>query len=485
MIQKQISLLFLAAGISALNANAAELNRPNILWIVAEDMSQDQACYGNTLVKTPAIDDMAKEGMRFTNMYTTAAVCAPSRTALATGMYQTSIGAMHMRYPDNLMPSLPKGVTTVERLIRDNGYQTLGIGKDDYMFRQEGTSYEFSNLDELKSGKPFFAKVNSKFTHREFKRDFNNPISKKKVELPPYYPDAGPIREDWAAYLENVQLLDKEVKEILDDFQKRGLLKNTIIFFLSDHGRPFLKGKYWTYDSGIRIPFILYVPKGLDVPKNYKAGTVNCQMLSAIDIAATTLALAGIKKPDYMQGKVFLGEQAEPEREYIFSSIDRISGTNFKTRAVRSKKYKYIKNFNNGRSILESTTEYAKAKYPDYQVVSILDNYNQLNDLEKTLVTPLPPEELYDVENDPYEMYNLAYKNQYQEVREKMEKVLSDWLMEIDDKGLQPDSPEIQKAFVDFKLNSKERYADERLKRYLEVKKKLKEEGKLNLDYWK
>lgn len=482
MIQKQISLLFLAAGISALNANAAELKKPNILWIVAEDMSQDQACYGNNLVKTPTIDNLAKEGMRFTNMYTTAAVCAPSRTALATGMYQTSIGAMHMRYPDDLMPFLPKEIKTVESLLRKEGYQTLGIGKDDYMFRQEGSSFEFSNLDELNTGKPFFAKVNSKFTHREFKRDFSNPIDKDLVELPLYYPDAGPIREDWAAYLENVQLLDKEVKEILDSFEDRGLLKNTVVFFLSDHGRPFLKGKYWTYDSGIRIPFIVFIPKGLDAPANYRAGTVNNQLLSAIDISATTLALAGIKKPDYMQGRVFLGEKAEPEREYIFSSIDRISGTNFKTRAVRSKKYKYIKNFNNGRSVLECTTEYAKAKYPDYQVVSILNNYNQLNDLQKTLVAPLPPEELYDMENDPYEIYNLAYKDKHQDVRGKMEQVLTDWLTEIDDKGLQPDSPEIQKAFVDFKNNSRERYAEERLKRYLDVKKALIKEGKLNQD---
>ncbi len=483
MIQKQISLLFLAAGLTSLNANAEDLNRPNILWIISEDMSQDQGCYGNSLVKTPVIDKLANEGMRFTNMFTTAGVCAPSRTALATGMYQTSIGAMHMRYPDELMPSLPEGVMPIERILAENGYQTLGIGKDDYMFRQEGDSFEFSNIDDLKTEEPFFAKVNSKFTHREFKRDFSNPINKDLVELPPYYPDAAAIREDWAAYLENVQLLDNEVKEILDSFEERGLLENTIIFFLSDHGRPFLKGKYWTYDSGIRIPFIVFIPKDMEVPANYNAGTVNRQMLSAIDISATTLALAGLQKPDYMQGRVFLGEQAESEREYIFSSIDRISGTNFKTRAIRSKKYKYIRNFNNGRSVLECTTEYGKAKYPDYNVISILDNYNKLNRVENTLVTPLPPEELYDVANDPYEVNNLAYNEEFQEVRKKMETLLTEWLMEIDDKGLKPDSPEIQKAFIDFRINSKERYAGERLKRYMKIKSELKEEGKLNQNY--
>lgn len=470
---------FIIAAFYSFFINARDFNRPNIIWIVAEDMSQDQGCYGNELVKTPAIDKLAKEGMRFTNMYTTAAVCAPSRSALATGLYQTSFGAMHMRFPDELMPMLPKGVRTIEHILKENGYQTLGVGKNDYMFRQEFNSFEFSSIDDLSPEKPFFAKVNSTFTHRVFKRDSSNLVDKDMVELPAYYPDAEPIREDWAAYLENVQLLDGEVKDILDRFERRELLKNTIIFFFSDHGRPFLKGKYWTYDSGIQIPFIVYVPKGMDSPFGFSAGSVNNQMLSSIDISATTLALAGIKKPEYMHGRVFLGEQVEPEREYIFSSIDRISGTYFKTRAVRSKKYKYIKNYNNGRSILDCTTEYARAKYPDYNVISILDNYNKLNEVEKSLVTPLPPEELYDIENDPFEIYNLAYKEEFQKVRIKMETVLTSWLQDIDDKGLGSDSPEIQKAFIDFKANSKERYATERLKMYLEVEKKLKEEGKL------
>jgi len=454
-------------------------NRPNILWIVSEDMSLDQGCYGNTLVKTPTIDKLANEGIRFTNMFTTAAVCAPSRTALATGMYQTSIGAMHMRYSDELMPELPKGVKTIEHILKDNGYQTLGIGKDDYMFRLRDKSFEYDNIDNLNKDKPFFAKVNSYFTHRDFKRDINQPVDKNLVQLPPYYPDVSPIREDWAAYLENVQLLDNEVKEILDTFEKRGLLENTVIFFFSDHGRPFLRGKYWTYDSGIHIPFIVYFPKETNPPEGFQPGTTNDQMLSSIDISATTLALAGIKKPEYMQGRIFLGEESELERQYIFSSIDRISGSYFKTRAVRSKKYKYIKNFNNGRSVLECTTEYAKAKYPGYNTVSILDNYNKLNELEKTLVSPLPLEELYDIEDDPYEVNNLAYKNEFQEIRKKMEKVLTDWIEETDDKGFLPDSPEIQKHFIDFRTNSKERYAEERFKMYLKIKKELKEESKL------
>lgn len=452
---------------------------PNILWIIAEDMSQDQACYGNKLVKTPTIDKLSKEGMRFTHMFTVAGVCSPSRTAIATGMYQNSIGAMHMRYSDELMKPLPDGIETIAHILAENGYQTLGVNKDDYMFSLDKPSFQYKKVEQLEKGKPFFAKVNSFYTHRIFKKDTVNPIDPDRVKLPPYYPNVKPLRDDWAAYLENIQLLDNEVKNILLDFEKRGLLENTIIFFFSDHGRPMLRGKYWMYDSGTRIPFILNIPKGVQLPKGFKPGTVSNQMLSSIDISATTLALAGVKKPNYMQGKVFLGEKSEPKRNYIFGSIDRIGGINFKTRAVRSKKYKYIKNFNNGWSILECSTEYRKARLPYYNTINILDNYNKLNEVEKTLVNPLPLEELYDIENDPFEVNNLAYKEGFQEVRKKMESILNNWIKDIDDKGFYPDSPEIQKHFIDYRTTNKEMYRKERLRSYIEIKNLLEKDGEI------
>jgi N-sulfoglucosamine sulfohydrolase len=474
----KVLVLFIALT-TYLGAFAKVDKRPNILWIISEDMSQDLACYGNSIVKTPHLDDLARKGMRFTHMFTTSAVCAPSRTALVTGMYQTSIGAMHMRYSNELKPELPSGVKTVESIFYENGYQTLGVGKDDYMFRLDGRSFQYDDIASLDPTKPFFAKVNSTFPHRVFKKDKKNPVDPRLVKLPPYYPDVDPIREDWAAYLENVQLLDEEVGAILKEFSERGLLKNTIVFFFSDHGRPFIRAKYWTYDSGIRIPFIVYVPDGVGVVEGYAAGTTNDQMISSIDITATSLALAGIAKPSHMQGKVFLGSNREEPRELVFSSIDRISGTYLKTRSVRSKKYKYIKNFNNGRSVLEATTEYAKAHYPCYSAIAILDNYNKLTGAEKTLVTPLSLEELYDLENDPEETINLAYDPAYADVRKGLEKELMSWLEEIDDKGFKPDSPEIQKHFIDTRIRDKERFREARLKSYQAVEKKLKKKGNI------
>lgn len=475
---KKIFVLFWALLILC-KAYSLDERLPNILWIICEDMSQDLACYGNPLVKTPTIDKMAREGMRFTNMYTVAGVCSPSRTALATGMYQNSIDAMHMRYSNELMKPLPEGIKTVAHILEENGYQTLGIKKDDYMFSLNRPSFQYSDIDDLEEGKPFFAKVNSFYTHRVFKKDTINPIDPDKIKLPPYYPDVRPLREDWALYLENIQLLDAEVKQVLDDFESRGLLENTIIFFLSDHGRSTLRGKYWMYDSGIQIPFVVYAPKDIETPKGYQPGTISNRLLSSIDISATTLALAGVKKPDYMQGEVFMGDEVEDERRYIFSSIDRIGGINFKTRAVRSKKYKYIKNFNNGWSILECSTEYRKALLPYYNTISILDNYNKLNEVEKTLVTPLPLEELYDLESDPYETNNLAYKEDFRLVREEYESVLMRWIKEIDDKGFYPDSPEIQKHFIDYRTTNKEVYRNQRLKSYIKIENQLREDGNL------
>ncbi|WP_236974247.1 sulfatase family protein [Membranihabitans maritimus] len=473
-------LLIIGAMITIYSAVSSQnVSQPNILWIIAEDMSQDLGCYGNNIVKTPNIDQLANSGMRFTNMFTTAGVCAPSRTAIATGMYQTTLGAMHMSYSEELKPDLPGGVRTIEDILEENGYQTLGMGKDHYLFSNDKSSFQYKDIDDLNGEKPFFAKVNSHYTHRDFDNDSVFPLDDRDLILPPYYPDVQSIREDWAAYYENVQLLDREVKEILDEFEAKGLLKNTIIFFFSDHGRPFLKGKYWTYDSGVRIPFSVYIPEEINFTQGYKQHSVSEQMLSAIDISATTLALAGVKKPDYMQGKVFLGSQIEAKRDYIFSSIDRISGTNFKTRAVRTKKYKYIKNFNNGRSILECTTEYAKAKYPGYHAVSILDHFNKLNGVEKSLVNPLPAEELYDLENDPHETVNLAYEEEFQVIRERLQTILTDWIGKIEDKGFEEDSLPVQKHFIDVRQNNKYRYAGERLRLYQKVKDDLKKEGKL------
>jgi len=461
------------------NFSAGKKVQPNIIWIIAEDMSQDLSCYGNNLVKTPNIDNLAKNGMRFTNAYTTAAVCAPSRTALATGMYQTSLGACHLRYPDDLMPQLPDSIKIISHILKENGYQTLGKGKDDYMFNFEGNSFDLKSWDELDKDKPFFAKICSHFSHRIFYPDKSNPVNPDLVELPPYYPNVDILRKDWALYLENVQMFDRFVGNLLADLKEKDLLRNTIIFVFSDHGRAMLRGKYWLYDSGIKVPLIIHVPNELSDIQGYKMGNVSSKLVSAIDISATTLSLARVKKPDYMQGKIFLGKNSEKEREYIYASADRIGGVFLKSRAVTDGKYKLIINYNNGLSILENSTEHRKARLPEYSVINILDSYNKLGSVEETLVEPLPLFELYDLRKDPFEINNLAEDDHYNDTFKTLKLALESWMKKIDDKCLQPDSPEIQKHFIDYRTNHKRRFSDERLKMYLKVKEELEKEGKL------
>lgn len=461
------------------NCYAGEKVKPNIIWVIAEDMSQDLGCYGNGLVKTPNIDNLAKKSMRFTNAYTTASVCAPSRTALATGMYQTSLGACHLRYPDNLMPQLPDSIKIIPHILKENGYQTLGIGKDDYMFKLEGNPIDLKNWDELDKNKPFFAKICTPFSHRIFYPDKSNPINPDSVKLPPYYPNVDILRKDWALYFENVQLFDQFVGKLLGDLKEKDLLKNTIIFIFSDHGSAMLRGKYWLYDSGIKIPLVILIPSGLGNINGYNPGTVSNKLVSAIDISATTLSLAGVEKPDYMQGQLFLGKDSGKEREYIFASADRIGGVFLKSRAVTDGKYKLIINYNNGLSILDNSTEHRKARLPAYNVINILDTYNKLEGAERALVAPLPLFELYDLGKDPFEVNNLAEDDHYIDIMKILKSAIEGWMEEIGDKCLQPDSPEIQKHFIDYRTIHMEEYSNEQLKMYLKAKEELEKEGEL------
>ena len=453
--------------------------RPNIIWVIAEDMSRDLGCYGNTIVKTSNIDDLASKGMQFNNTYATAGVCAPSRTAIATGMYQNTLGACHLRYPDNLMPQLPDNVKIVSHILKENGYQTLGQGKDDFMFQLEERSFEIDEWQKLDPQKPFFAKICSSFSHRVFYPDKDNPVDPNQVKLPPYYPNVNILREDWALYLENVQKFDQQLGRLLESLEELNLLENTIIFFFSDHGRAMLRGKYWLYDSGVKVPLIVWASKETDPLEGYNKGSVSSQLVSTIDISATTLSLAGLKKPSYMTGKVFLGKDMEENRKYAFASADRIGGVHLKSRMITDGRYKLIVNHNNGLSVLENSTEHRKAKLPACSTIKIMDDYNLLEGAEVSLVNPLPLVELFDLEQDPFEVNNLAGNKEFGEVKKSLQEALEEWTMQIDDQCIQQDSPEIITHFVDYRLSHRKKFTIEKKEMYLKVRDALEKEGKL------
>lgn len=434
--------------------------RPNILWIIAEDLSPDLGCYGNTLVKTPEVDFMASSGVRFTNVFTTAPVCTPSRTALASGMYQTSINAHHQRYPEELKNPLPGSILPLNELLRRGGYQTVnikdvpGTGKTDWSFKSEYSEYDYNKWDELVKDKPFFAVVNLRLTHRPFEHDTIHPVDPLRVQLPPYYPDHIVARKDWAHYLESVQLMDAQVGMVLDKIREMRRSENTIVFFFGDHGRPFERAKTFLYDSGLKIPLIIVCPEKLGWCEYLPKETINDQLLSSIDITATTLSIAGIPKPDYMQGRIIFGPLRDAPREYIYSAMDRMGEIFFKSRTIRNSQYRYIRNYHNDFSVISATTANWKATNPICHLMEILGNKDQLDSIQKKLVLSLPPEELYDIQKDSFELVNLALDPDYTSELENMRKKLEAWQEETRDYGMLDDSPGLIKYFNDYGTKS-------------------------------
>ena len=461
---------------------------PNIVWILAEDLSPDLGCYGNECVFTPNIDRLAKEGMRFLNAFVTGPACTPSRTALATGRYQISLDAHHMRYPEDLKNPLPRGVLPMNEILRKSGYQTvnvkggkgdmegIGTGKTDWSFRSDKADYDIASWDEIDPDKPFFAVVNLRLTHRPFEKDLENPIAPGKVKLPPYYPDHPVCRKDWALYLETVQGLDRQVGQILDALESRDWSDNTIVIFFSDHGRPFSRAKYFLYDSGLKIPLLVYCPEQLEWRQYIQPGSVDERLVSAIDITATTLSMAGIGSPRSMQGRVLLGPKREAEREYVFAAADRLGETFFKSRGIRGRKYHYIRNYNHDLSVNSSATAYRRAMHPIWHVLHILDEKNMLAPEQQALVDPMAEEELYDVEKDPYEIHNLATIPAYREVREDMKERLVRWQAEAMDHGMFPDPPALVEHFRQYGVTSEAQHA----KRFRELKEQVEKEIKLS-----
>jgi arylsulfatase A-like enzyme len=422
-------------------------------------------------VHTPNLDKLAGQGMRFTRAFMTGAVCAPARTSLATGMYQTAIGAHQMRTPQNLARPLPDGVRALPDWFRRAGYFTAnlrqfpkedqfsGTGKYDWMFKIEPEDrFDSSNWTDLKLHQPFFAQVTFSEAHRkpgwsQADAKAEPMVDPDQVKIPPYYPDHPVTRNDWAAYLDYINVLDRKVGRLLARLEADGLADKTIVVFMTDHGRPMTRGKTMLYDSGIQIPLILRWPKGIEPPAQYQAGGTFEELVSGIDLTATTLAFAGIEKPAKMQGRVFMGAGAELPRKYIYAAADRVGEFHHQIRCVRSKRTKYIRNYNQ-TPINEQASAYRKAMHPIHHLLKKLGGEGRLTPPQQALVEPLPKEELYDLEADPFEINNLAASPTHQEKLAELRQALDGWLTEIDDQGLKPDSPELADAFEAYGRNS-------------------------------
>jgi len=466
-----VSCLLLTAILSGSVSAAEAERRPNILWIIAEDLGPELGCYGNELVWTPNLDQLAKDGVRYTNAFTTAPVCSASRSAFMTGMYQTTIGAHNHRSHRNDGYRLPDGVRLLTDWMRDAGRFTanvrwldgkrLGTGKTDWNFQPEGKPFDSDRWEDLKSHQPFYAQINFTETHRRFKHCPEHPVDPDKVKLPPYYPDHPVARADWALYLETAGVLDEKVGVVLRKLEDDRLAESTVVIFFGDHGRAMVRAKQWCYDSGLHVPLVIRWPKGFPAPPQFKPGSVDDRLIAAIDLAATSLAIAGAPRPPKMQGRVFLGADADPPRQYVFGARDRCDETVFRIRTARDARYRYIRNFLPERPFLQ-INRYKEASYPMIPLMRKLHAQGKLTPVQEVLLAPSrPAEELYDVRNDPYEINNLAGSPEHEAVLVRMRAALNEWIDQSDDQGRVMEPPEVVKPWED---KMKQNY-DARLKR--------------------
>jgi arylsulfatase A-like enzyme len=433
--------------------------RPDIVWIVIEDMSAHWRCYGETLVETPNLDQLAREGVRFDRAYVTAPVCSTGRSALITGMYQTSIGAHHHRSGrGDLKIFLPDGIRPAPELFHEAGYKNLNQqydpfrggkprpGKTDYNFEWDESIYDGFDPNEFASDQPLFiqfqlsgGKIRGKNpgwiekNRERFEEILPRIVEPEEVIPPPYYPAHPDILDDWTAYLNVCMVTDWEVGRIVDQLKAAGRWENTVLFVFTDHGISHARGKQFCYEEGMRIPLIVTGP---GLPENQ----VRRDLVEHIDITASSLALAGIGLPDWIQGRDLFSKEYQP-REYAVCARDRCDETIDHIRGVVTEDFKYIRNYLHRRPLLQPSA-YKDSKF-FMKALRSWHSEGKLSPLQDHLLfaPERPMEELYDLRSDPWEVRNLASDPAYGLELAAMRTRLADWEKRTGDQGRTPESP--------------------------------------------
>ncbi|MEM7374244.1 MAG: sulfatase [Bacteroidota bacterium] len=447
--------------------------KPNILWIAIENFKLDLGCYGAKNVHTPNMDALAADGIRYTNVFSTSPVCAPSRSAFMVGHYQTSTGTHHMRSHREDDFRLPEGIRPITHRLQDAGYFTanithigdkeVGTGKLDLNFVNEGPIYQSDDWQALKNNQPFFAQINTPeaeydiYDRKSAEKDrvpwvgeewHPQIATEENVSIPPYYPDHPIVRQEWARYLNSASGVDVRIGWVLDQLKEDGLADNTIIILFSDNGSMEARGIHWLWDMGIHVPLIIHYPKGIQAPTSYRPGSVNEEVISLLDLTATTLDMAGIPKPVEMQSRIFLGNNPDPARTYAFSARDRIDETVNRMRSVRGKRYHYLRNYMPDQG-MASLNRYKEKCFLVMPLLREMYAAGTLSPAAAQLMEPLPYEELYDTQEDPHEIQNLATSQdpEIQEILRTMRQELDTWMEETKDQGAIPEPAEIVAPF--------------------------------------
>lgn len=415
-------------------------DRPNLILIIADDMAWDDCgAYGHPHIKTPNLDRMAKEGMRFDHAYLTCSSCSPSRSSTITGRFPHSTGGAHQLH--NPLPG--SQITFVEKL-KATGYYTAASGKwhlgneTKIKFdkvtegRKEcgpsGCENWVKTLQERPKDKPFFGWFAAYDPHRSYSPNtIPEPHTKDDIVVPPYLPDVAETREDLGLYYDEISRLDSFVGKVLDELDKQNIAENTFVVFISDNGRPFPRCKTTVYESGVKTPFIVRYPKVV------KAGSVSSALVSTVDIAPTMLALAGVEAGKSFQGVSFEKVLTSPHanvRRYTYAEHNWHDFEDFQ-RAVISKRWLYIRTW---YTDVPGTPPADAVKSITFQKMHALKKAGQLTPAQlNPYVVPRPEEELYDLENDPHQLNNLAGKAEASPALERYRGILADWQHDTDD----------------------------------------------------
>lgn len=446
-------VLLLIFAWSALAGLAAD--RPNILWLSIEDISAHIGCYGDPHAITPHLDQLAAEGTLYSRAFTTAGVCAPSRSAIITGVFQSSIGSQHMRS----QVRLPDGMELFPTYLREAGYYTTNNSKTDYQL-VKGLPVEERAWDESSPSahwrnradqdQPFFAVFNFGGTHEsgiagdEKYTDVTQnlrPAERQDPDalttLPPYYPDTPTNRENWKRNYELITAMDHWAADLIQQLKDDGLYENTVIFFWSDHGIGLPRAKRWLYESGTRIPLIIRAPDHLKINGLGAPGTVDRQLVSAIDFAPTMMNLIGLDLPDHFQGRAFLGEDLTPRREYVYGARDRMDERYDIIRTVRDERFRYVRNYEPLKPYYQFMNSAEKGR--TMAEMRRLHEAGELDPVVERYFGPKPKEELYDLSTDPHEIHNLADDPAFVTVLERLREAHLAWVKDTRDTGLLPE----------------------------------------------
>lgn len=425
--------------------------KPNIVLLLAEDISTDLECYDMQGVKTPVLNSLANTGIQFMNAYGNNSICSPSRSNMMVGVHQNIINAQHHRSNRELPLAEPyKPVTSYLReagytcilgntLVRNVGkkidvnFQHEAIGEWDGrenfgLFDKQG---EFTNEDQ-----PFFSQITLHTTHRggwwnDVSNKSETKVDPKDISLPPYMADTEEIRTDWAKYLDQIEYMDNEVGLVLADLEKKGMKENTIIIFIGDNGRCNVRGKGYLYQPGLRLPLIVNWPAKL------VGGKKDERLVASVDIAATILKAAGVELPTYMTARSIIEEETNP-REYVYSARDLWDEVLEQSRSITTKEFKYIRNNITDQSY-DAHQAYLEFYRPAVHIMRGLNEKQQLSALQAEFFKEnKQSEELYDLVNDPFETVNLIDNPDYKDVATKMVAHYEDWNSKNQDQGFKP-----------------------------------------------